>query len=389
MKNKKKLWIGIGVGIILLIIVGVAVSGGTAVDIVTAQKGAITQAVEDTGYVRAVSSQDLFATQSARVAKLMVETGQAVKTGQTLVVLDNPDLAIQIDNTRSQLSQANSAVSGAVAARERIELQLSDAREELARTEELYQQGGISKSDYDKARLAVDTLEKNLTEQASQLATSKAQVQGLSGVLQQLQGKQQQLSITSPMNGVVLNLSAKVEQVLNPGQLIVTVGIPETLEVKADILSDDLAQVQVGQKVQISAPVLGDKTLAGQVTKIYPLAEEKTSALGVIQRRVPVIISLEQPDILKPGYEVTVAISTANRQDVLVIPRETVRTMDDGTKQVMVIQDGKVQHKKVETGIADRDNIEITEGLSEGTQLVRDGSQDLQDGARVKAQAAQ
>ncbi|MGE5403583.1 MAG: efflux RND transporter periplasmic adaptor subunit [Candidatus Saccharibacteria bacterium] len=388
MRNKKKLWIGLGVGVILLIIVGVAASGGTAVDMVTVNKGSITQTVEDTGYVRAVTSQDLFATQSARVAKVLVETGQAVKTGQPLVVMDNPDLAIQIDDTRTQLSQANAAISGAAAARDSIELQLSDARDELARTEELYQQGGVSKSDYNKARLAVDTLQKSLTQQDSQLATSRAQVQGLTGVLQQLQSKQQQLSITSPMNGIVLNLPAKTEQVLSPGQLIVTVGIPETLEVKADILSDDLAQVQIGQKVRISAPVLGDKVLDGKVTKIYPLAEEKTSALGVIQRRVPVIISFAQPDILKPGYEVTVAIETASRQDVLIIPRETVRTMDEGTKQVMVVQEGKVKHQKVETGIADRDNIEITNGLSAGTQLVRDGSQDLADGTRVKAQAA-
>lgn len=155
--------------------------------------------------------------------------------------------------------------------------------------------------------------------------------------------------------------------------------VPDQLEIKADILSDDLGEVSLGQKVKITAPVLGAKVLYGEVKEIYPLAEEKESALGVIQRRVPVIITLDDPANLKPGYEVKVAIETSTRQDVPVLPREAVRTMKNGGKEVIVVTDNRVEHRPVKTGIGDRDNIEITEGLAADETVIRDGNLDLKE----------
>jgi multidrug efflux pump subunit AcrA (membrane-fusion protein) len=117
MKRNQKLWIGGGVLAALVITVFALSSGGTDVETVRVSRGAIVRTVEDTGYVRAVTSRDLYATQSARVVALPVETGQAVKQGQTLAVLANPDLAVQVDQTRSQLAQAESALDAAGAAR--------------------------------------------------------------------------------------------------------------------------------------------------------------------------------------------------------------------------------------------------------------------------------
>jgi len=111
---------------------------------------------------------------------------------------------------------------------------------------------------------------------------------------------------------------------------------------------------------------------------------EKQSALGVIQRRVPVIITLTDTANLKPGYEVKVAIETSTAQDVLVIPREAVRTLKDGGKEVMVVTDNRVKRRPVQTGIGDRENIEITDGLVAGDVIIRDGNLDLKENTRIK-----
>ncbi|MHB8986631.1 MAG: efflux RND transporter periplasmic adaptor subunit [Eubacteriales bacterium] len=133
-----------------------------------------------------------------------------------------------------------------------------------------------------------------------------------------------------------------------------------------------------------TAPVLDQNTLSGVVKKIYPRAEEKQSALGIIQRRVPVIISLKESAGLKPGFEVRVAIETATRENVLTVPREAVRTTKDGQKEVMAVAGGRVRHRIVSTGISYGNNIEITGGLEEGDQIARDGSLDLAEKTRVK-----
>ena len=384
MKQRKKFYLGGGVLAVLVVVFLALTGGGQEVEIVEAQKGSLTRTVADSGYVQPATDYDLHATQSARVVRVPVETGQAVKEGQTLLVLENLDLSLQLSDVRSQLTQANTAAAGARAGLERVQLELDDVRANLERVEQLYQAGASAKAEYDKARLQVETYQQSVSEQSSRLNSALAQEAGLSQSLQQLMAKAQQLVVKSPVGGTVQSLPVRQEQVVNPGSLLVSVAVPDQLEVKADILSDDLADVKVGQKVTITAPVLGQKTLAGEVMQIYPRAEEKQSALGIIQRRVPVIVGLKDTAALKPGYEVRVAIETLRREDILVLPREAVRTLGDGQKEVMVVVNQKVQYRPVQTGISDQSRIEITGGLEVGELVIKDGSLDLTEKTKVK-----
>lgn len=379
---------GITMGVIFLAVLGAAAwwfaKSGEDIETVQVRQGDLTRTVSDNGYVQPSTDYGLNATQTARVIEVPVKTGEFVKQGQTLVVLENLDLAVQISDLRSQLAQASTAAAGASAALERIQLELEDAGENLARTEELYQAGVATKVEYDQARLLLETTRQNFNEQTSRLDSAQAQQDGLGQSLRQLNAKEQQLVVKSPADGTIMSLPVKQEQVLSPGALLVNVAVSNVLEIKADILSDDLGDVKVGQKCLITAPVLGEKALVGEVTKIYPQAEEKQSALGIIQRRVPVIISLSDPVNLKPGFEVKVAIETLSRQNTLVLPREAVRTAPDGHKEVMAVLNNKVQHRPVLTGISDQDSIEIISGLAAGDLVVKDSSLDLAEGLRIK-----
>lgn len=378
----------ITIGIILLAVLGAAAwwlaNRGKDVETIQVQLGSLTRTVSDNGYVQPSTDYGLNATQTARVIEAPVKTGEFVKRGQTLVVLENLDLAVQISDLRSQQAQASTSAAGARAALERIQLELKDAGENLARTQDLYQAGVATRVEYDKARLQLETTQQNLNEQTSRLDSAQAQQEGLSQSLRQLNTKEQQLVVKSPVDGTIMSLPVKQEQVLSPGALLVNVAVSNALEIKADILSDDLADVKVGQKCSITAPVLGEKVLVGEVTKIYPQAEEKQSALGIIQRRVPLIISLSDPVNLKPGFEVKVSIETLSRQNTLVLPREAVRTAPDGHKEVMAVVNNKVQHQQVQTGISDQDSIEIISGLAAGDLVVKDSSLDLAEASRIK-----
>ena len=300
------------------------------------------------------------------------------------MVLENLDLSIQIEDTRSQLSQTIASIPAAQAAVQRIDLELQKAGENLERLRSLHEAGAIPTVEYEEAEHRVKTMEQNLQEQTALLESARAQEAGMNQSLRNLNRKEQQLTLQSPVDGIILGLPAKQEQVVNPGALLASVAVPDKLEIKADILSDDLGEVKLGQRVTITAPVLGTKVLYSEVREIYPLAVEKQSALGVIQRRVPVMITLDDPANLKPGYEVKVAIETSATQGVLVIPREAVRTLKDGGREVMVVIDNRVKRRLVQTGIGDRENIEITEGLAVGAIIIRDGNLDLKENTRIK-----
>ncbi|HHU87344.1 MAG: efflux RND transporter periplasmic adaptor subunit [Pelotomaculaceae bacterium] len=385
MKRKRKVYL---IGAIIL--AGLAATamkmlwGGQEVMVLQVRPGTITRSVTDSGYVQPAVDFDIHATQSARVAEVLVETGQAVKAGQVLVTLENLDLSVQISDMRSQLSQAQTAAQSARAALERTRLELVDAGDNLKRMEELYGAGAVSRAEYEKAVLQVETCRQILKEQSARLDSALAQEAGSRESLGRLEAKEGQLVVKSPADGTVLDLPVKREEVVGPMTLVATVAAAGQLEVKADILSDDLGEVKIGQKAVISAPVLGQDTLTGEVKKIYPRAEEKQSALGVIQRRVPVIITLPDPGPLKPGYEVRVAIETRTRDGVLVLPREAVRTTGDGQREVSVVVKDRVEHRPVQTGLSDQVMIEITGGLEEGDVVVRDGGLELKEKTKVK-----
>jgi len=383
--RKKIVYPGITILVAAGILYGWLFGSVKKVDTVQAVKGSIVKEITETGYVQPVDSKDLYAAQNSTVKKLFVEAGQKVEKGQILVVLENIDLIIQIRDVRSSLSQTLIGAEGSKAALDKASAELEDAKENYARIQNLYETGAASRMEYDKAALQVQIDEKNLQEASTVLQAGLAQAEGLKQSLAALSAKEEQLTVKSPLEGIVLAVPVKLGQVVNPGVLLVTVADSDQLEVKADILSDDLGQVAVGQKVTITAEVL-DRQLAGEVKKIYPQAEEKVSALGVIQRRVPVLVTFKDPANLKPGYEVKVAIETLSRTNVLIAPRESVITRGDGQKEVAVVNNGRINYQLIETGINDQENIEVAGGIKEGDILVRDGSLGLKERTKVKIQ---
>ncbi|MGI5920395.1 MAG: efflux RND transporter periplasmic adaptor subunit [Syntrophomonadaceae bacterium] len=384
MKAAKKIYWIAGAAIILVMAIMLIKNSGTEVETVTIGRGQIQKTVVDTGYVQSASTFDLYSEQGGRVQEIAVAIGQKVSRGQVIMTLDNPDVAVQADQIRLQLAQAQAAATTAEASAAGIQLDLAKAQKDLQRAEQLLTAGVISQAEYEDKRLLVDKYRQSYQQELENLKAARQQVEINTTLLGNATQKQKHLTITSPVDGTVTQLPVKTAQVVSAGTCVARVAQTGNLEIRADILSDDLADVRVGQKVTITAPVLGDKTIAGRVSKIYPEAEEKQSALGVVQRRVPVVISLEDIANLIPGYETRVSIETTKKDNVLLIPREAVLTTPDNRQQIMLVINGRVHKKYIQTGIGDSKNLEIVRGLKEGERVIKDASLALKEKARVK-----
>jgi HlyD family secretion protein len=357
---------------------------GVEAEAVAVSRGSLSRTVEEDGYVEAVGDRWIQATQTARVEDVAVETGDAVEIGQLLIRLANADIEAQLEEARTLWREASQSRAAAGEASRSVALLLEDARRTLSRYESLRSAGALSLSEYEQARLRVDRLERELAQARSNAAAASELEQGYKRRLVELRKKAAELEVTSPMDGFVLKLPAEEDQVVAPGELLVSLAPEGRLEVRSEILSDSLTNVEVGQSVRITAPVLGKRVLEGEVRAIYPLAEEVLSPLGIEQRRVPVYITLPERANLMPGYEVRVAVETARREEVLLLPVESVRTNQDSLREVLKVTGGRIEITPVETGISDRRNVEIVSGLDEGDLVVRDAGQDLEDGTRVR-----
>jgi len=384
MKSKKTWIVG---GIVLAAVIAIAAimgSGGEEVEAVKASRGTFVLKVEETGYVEAANDREVQATLAAQVRELLVETGDKVVPGQVLIKLFSPELTTETESARSQLVRTESELQAAELSVQSIRLELEQAENDLARKKTLLQSGALAQAEYEQAQLQVDKLKKSISQQEVSVSGLNKQVASLGAVLNSLEEKAGELQVISPISGTILDLPVKVGQVVSPGTMLAQVGSDSQLEVKTELLSDDLGRVKTGQTTQITAPILGDRALTGPVSKIYPRAHEKTSALGIIQRRVPVIIALNQAANLQPGYEVRVAIETLRKEDVILLPRESIRLTEDGHYRVLVVNEGRIEERLIEIGEKNQQWVEVTKGIKVGETVVRDGSLELKEGSRVK-----
>ncbi|NLH94765.1 MAG: efflux RND transporter periplasmic adaptor subunit [Synergistaceae bacterium] len=356
------------------------------VETVRVSRGDLVRTVEEDGVVEVPGDRRMYATQLARVLDVPVEEGDSVLPGTVLVRMKNADLDVRIHETRTLLDQAIRDRQGASALVESTRLLLSDAARVAARRKRLYEAGAISLSEFEEAVLTLERLEKDLERHQSAVDSAAVLESGLKRTVLELQAKGAELVVKSPIKGIILELPPEKDRVLQPGDHVATVAPEARMEVVSDILSDAMGNVAVGQKVRVTAPVLGSQVLEGKVAKIYPQAFEKMSALGVVQRRVKVRIDLPYSPSLKPGFEVRVAIETERHPGVLLLPIESVRTTESGERFAMKIERNRIKSVPIRTGLADRRSVEILEGLHEGDEVVRDAGLDLDEGRRVRVQ---
>ena len=315
---------------------------------------------------------------------MLVETGDKVVPGQVLIKLFSPELTAETESARSQLASMETELETAKLSVQSLRLDLKQAENDLIRKKTLLESGALARAEYEEAQLQVDKLRKSISQQEASVSGLNKQVASLSTMLNSLEEKAGELQVISPISGTILDLPVKVGDVVTPGTLLAQVGSNSQLEVKTELLSDDLRRVKTGQATEITAPVLGDQILTGQVSKIFPRAYEKTSALGVIQRRVPVIIALNHSANLQTGYEVRVAIETLRKEGVILLPRESVRLTEDGHYRVLVVNEGRIKERLIEIGEKNQQWVEVIKGIKAGETVVRDGSLELKDGSRVK-----
>ncbi|NLG32747.1 MAG: efflux RND transporter periplasmic adaptor subunit [Syntrophomonadaceae bacterium] len=354
------------------------------VECFSVRTGNIQQQVIDTGIVQSSNYVDIYTTEAGRIARLEVHPGSQVEAGQLLATLENSDIGLQADLQNAQLVQVKATVTAAEGTLARLRTDLEEARKDLARKTELLDKGGVSQNEVDNARALVQKYEESVKETEKILIINRQQEALLQKTVQTLADKESALRILSPISGRIIDLPVENGHFVPIGSFIARIAGNETLEVRAEILTDDIKDIQVGQKAVITSPSIVNKEITGKVQNIYPKAEEKLSALGVVQRRVPVIITLDNYDQLKPGYEVRVSINTNSKEKVLVIPRQSVRHIDEERKEVLLVDKDRIKTRPIVTGMYDRNFIEVTEGLTAGEIIIKDAGLLLKDNTRVR-----
>jgi len=186
--------------------------------------------------------------------------------------------------------------------------------------------------------------------------------------------------IRADFSGVVTKVAAVAGGPATKGGELLTVASSEDVVVEMSITKYDLEKMEEGQKATVT---LAGHTYEGTVTKLSRIAEKNDKGTPVVTAQV----KIDNPDEnIYLGLEAKVSVQGRSVKDVLVVPAECVNSGQDGDFCYVVNENGVVEKKVIEKGLASDDAVEIKSGLAAGDKVISGGfTAKITEGARVTA----
>jgi HlyD family secretion protein len=389
LKNPRVL---IGVAIVAALLALAMWPRAIEVELAEVTRGPLVVTLDEEGITRVRDRFVVTAPVAGEIGRLGLDPGDRVTRGQVLARL-RPAGSTPLDpRTRAEaeagLRAAQATVERAEAERDRLAAAAKYAEQQLARAERLLAGGAIAREQVELRQLEAQTAADALRAAEYAVAQARQDVQRIQATLRppQAGGAGGEVTVTSPVEGVVLRVPQQSARVVVPGEPLLEIGDPRRLEIVADLLSADAVNVEKGAAVIIDRWG-GAEPLAARVRRIEPSGFTKFSALGVEEQRVNVIIDFEGPDAawqtLGDGYRVEVRIVAWHGEDVVKVPTGALfRRGNDWA--VFVARDGRAQLQTVTIGHRTSEEAQVLSGLQPGDRVVRFPPDTLEDGQRIQ-----
>jgi HlyD family secretion protein len=415
-KSNKVIWILLAVFTVLLV-VAVFVQKNkkkeTEVDLATPVRTTITEKISASGMVQPVTEVKLTPDVAGEIILLEVEEGDSVVEGQLLVKIRPDNYISFLERAEASLNTQKANLASSRASLARAEATHERAKLELDRNEKLFNQNVISSSEWELAQQNYKVTSNDLKSAEAAVQAAAYQVKSSQASVDEARENLRRTNMYAPISGTVSKKSVELgERVVGTSQFAGTEMLRlanlNEMEVRVDVNENDIIRITEGDTaiIDVDAYTHMDKLFKGVVTQIANTAKDKVSADAVTEFEVRIRIlksSFEElmkegfSNPFKPGMTASVDIITETRENVLAVPLSavTVRTetelqksatdedegeagpvpmstaKEDKNVEVIFINDGGIAKVfRVETGLSDFENIEITNELSDTTQVV-------------------
>jgi len=426
-KKRRKIIIFSIIGVALLTLGAIAIlkkkEPAITVQTEKATRRTIVETVVANGKIYPVLQVHISPEVSGEIIELPVKEGQLVKKGQLLLKI-NPDVYL------AAVNQAKANYESSVAAKATADAGLEKAETDFQRNKDLFDRKLISESDYIGFKVALEEAKAQLDSAVDQVAVAKANVDSAEDSLNKT-------TIVSPLDGTISQLNSQLgERVLgtvqNAGTDIMIIADLNAMEARVDVGERDVVLIKPGQKAKLEVDSYTDQKFSGVVTDIADSSEglnstvttsSSSSSTGQTATQFQVRIRFNEGEFFRPGMSVTADIETRIHTNTLSVPIASVTTRAPKTGEtnapalsgtngiaadtnslvagdkkpgeaskmtdvVFVVKGDRAKQVPVKIGISDDNYWEITEGLSDGDEVVSGGyhaiSHDLEDGKKVK-----
>lgn len=407
----------------------------TEVEIASVKRADITEKVSASGKVQPEVEVKISADVSGEIIQLAVREGDSVKLGQLLFRIRPDNYQSFLDRARAALNTAKANYAQAKATLAQANARFVRTRLEHERNQKLFEQKVIPVSDWENSKANFEVAQNELEAASSNAESSRFGIENAQANLKDAAENLRKTTVYAPMGGIVSRLNVEQgERVVGTAQMsgteVLRIANLRNMEVEVEVNENDIVRIQAGDsaEVEVDSYAYLRRKFKGVVTSIANSAVETATAETVTEFKVEVKLDPSSYQDLveknpgtypfRPGMTASLEILTDHRDKVLSVPLSAVasRSMSEeednqqknkvsedeqteaerrreessGQKSevVFIFHDGKVEMRKVKTGIADFEQVEIREGLKEGEKVVSGPftavTKTLQSGDEVK-----
>src|SRR5207237_559458 len=208
-------------------------------------------------------------------------------------------------------------------------VQLQQARQTLARQQDLWRQQLTTREALERAENDVKAAESTLQEREKQTSAQASRIGQERAGLASAQYDLSKVRIESPIDGIVTRRNiqegetAVIGTMNNPGTVLLTLADMSIIQAEVEVDETNIPHVQIGQIAKISIDAIPDKTFKGHVTEIgnSPIQATAAGATGTQATNFKVVVVLDdQVPQVRPGFTCTADITTATRKSVASVP---------------------------------------------------------------------
>lgn len=361
----------------------------------------LTVRVEGSGSVVAKDTVNLSPKTAGRVKALYGEQGDEVEAGQVLARMEVGTLTDELRQNQAQLAQSKADSAKVVAGnrdeeirRARAEVTAADSQvtlttSQLERYQSLADRGAISQNDLDQyineahnAQASLNQAQAQLEETTSgsrpeDIAAAAAAVGAAEAKVAATQTQIEEATIRAPFDGVITQIYATVGAIVTPTTTASStasatsssiLAISSGLDIEIDVSEASIAQVKVGQSVDIAADAFPQQVFKGRVKRIAPEAVTENN-VTVFQVVVEPLTGLDQ---LKAGMTVDATFMGETLDNALVVPTVAIATENGALGVRVADQAGQPIFQPVTVGFTQDGKTQIVSGLEAGDRIFLD-----------------
>lgn len=342
------------------------------VGFVTVERKDLTRTITLPGTLVAFSEATLYGKVAGYVNSIRVDKGDSVRRGQTLAVLEVPEMVKEIDQAQAAYQEALANLNQA-----RAEADLQSVTYKRYNEVHAKDPDAVSNQELDQYHSKYEVALANVKLKQARVATAAANRDRLIAL-------HQYATITAPFSGVItarfVDTGALIQSAASSmqGQAIVTLQDLDTVRVYVSVPEIDVPSIHKGAPAAIRTAAYPGKAFNASVTRF-------AEALDPATRTMKTEIDVRNPlHLLRPGMFADVKLETAKVRDALIVP-DYALVVEGSRTMVWVARDGAAHRVEVEAGVDDGTQTEIRSGLKEGEQVVVAGRDSLAEGKPVEA----